>query len=207
MGIVNAINSTVKRVPVWAMYVLLTIPLALYTYWMLTGGLGADPIRVFEHEIGLIALQLLIVGLAITPLREKFRINLLKYRRAVGLMAFYYTFAHLAVYVVLDQSLDMGEVWKDIVKRPYITFGMAAFALMVPLAVTSNNLSVRRMGAQAWQKLHKLVYLIAIGGVLHFMLLTKTWEIEPMVYGVVLLGLLGLRFQKSWSARRKTMQA
>ena len=196
MDIAQTINGVTRRIPPWPIYILLFIPLALYTYWMLTGGLGADPVRVFEHEVGELALQFLILGLAITPLRELTKINLIKYRRAVGLMAFYYTLAHLTVYVVFDQSLDMGEIWRDIVKRPYITFGMAAFVLMVPLALTSNNPTIRKIGPIVWRKIHKLVYIIAIGAVLHFMLLTKTWEAEPMIYAAILAALLGYRYNK-----------
>ena len=107
MDLANTLNNITRRVPAWPVYILLFIPLGLYTYWMLTGGLGADPVRVFEHAVGELALQFLILGLAITPLRELTKINLIKYRRAIGLMAFYYTFAHLSVYVVFDQSLDM----------------------------------------------------------------------------------------------------
>ncbi len=195
--IADRINAVTRRIPPWPIYILLFIPLGLYTYWMLTGGLGADPIRVFEHEVGELALQFLIAGLAVTPLRELTKINLIKYRRAIGLMAFYYTLAHLTVYVVFDQSLDLAEIWKDIVKRPYITFGMIAFVLMVPLALTSNNPAIRKIGPIVWRKIHKLVYLIAIGAVLHFMLLTKTWEVEPMIYAAILVALLGYRYRKS----------
>ncbi|MEM7241767.1 MAG: protein-methionine-sulfoxide reductase heme-binding subunit MsrQ [Pseudomonadota bacterium] len=202
MDIVQTINGVIRRIPPWPIYILLFIPLGLYTYWMLTGGLGADPVRVFEHEVGLLALQFLIAGLAITPLRELTKINLIKYRRAIGLMAFYYTFAHLSVYLVFDQSLDLAEIWRDIVKRPYITFGMAAFVLMVPLALTSNNPTIRKIGPVVWRKIHKLVYVIAIGAVLHFMLLTKTWEIEPMIYVVILVVLLGYRYTKSRKTSR-----
>ena len=199
--IADRINSVTRRIPPWPVYILLFVPLGLYTYWMLTGGLGADPVRVFEHEVGELALQFLILGLAITPLRELTKINLIKYRRAIGLMAFYYTLAHLTVYIVFDQSLDMGEIWRDIVKRPYITFGMAAFVLMVPLALTSNNPTIRKIGPIVWRKIHKMVYIIAIGAVLHFMLLTKTWEVEPMIYAAILTALLGCRYYKSRKAR------
>jgi len=202
MDLANTINNITRRVPAWPVYILLFIPLGLYTYWMLTGGLGADPVRVFEHAVGELALQFLILGLAITPLHELTKINLIKYRRAIGLMAFYYTFAHLSVYVVFDQSLDMGEIWRDIVKRPYITFGMVAFVLMVPLALTSNNPAIRKIGPVVWRKIHKLVYIIVIGAVLHFMLLTKTWEVEPMIYAGILAVLLGYRYRESRKSAR-----
>ena len=201
--IADRINAVTWRIPPWPIYILLFIPLGLYTYWMLTGGLGADPIRVFEHEVGELALQFLIAGLAVTPLRELTKINLIKYRRAIGLMAFYYTLAHLTVYVVFDQSLDLAETWKDIVKRPYITFGMIAFVLMVPLALTSNNWSIRKLGP-VWRKLHKLVYAIALLGALHFVMLVKGFQIEPFVYLGLIIVLLALRFQpKRWFATPK----
>ena len=201
MAVVQSINTMSKKVPTWAVYILLVLPAVFYTYWLFTNQLGSDPIRAYEHQIGEWALQLIILGLVISPLRDRFKINLIKYRRSIGLMAFLYVILHLLSYVVLDQSFIWSEIWKDIVKRPYITFGMLASVLMLPLAITSNNLSIRKMGPQKWNKLHKLVYIAGIGAVLHFLLLTKTWEIEPAIYMLILFGLLTHRVLKTRKKR------
>ena len=204
MTIVSTINATTRNVPTWALYLVLAAPALYLTYALVTNQLGSDPIRAYEHEVGEWALKLIIAGLFVTPLRDWFKINLVKYRRAIGVMAFLYTFLHLSSYLILDQSLIFSEIWKDIVKRPYITFGMASALLMLPLAITSNNLSIRKMGPVRWNKLHKLAYLAGIGAVMHYLLLTKTWEVEPAVYALILFGLLMHRVLK---LRKKRMRA
>ncbi|KIC50216.1 sulfite oxidase [Tateyamaria sp. ANG-S1] len=187
----DVINSTARRVPTWALYIVALIPVPVLLYMAQTGGLGREPIRALEHELGEIALQLVIAGLCISPLRRFAGVNLLKFRRAVGLLAFIYVVLHLLVWAVLDvQTLD--RVIADIIKRPYITIGMAAFVLMVPLAVTSNNASVRRLGA-AWRRLHLLTYPIATLSAVHFIWLSKGFQLEPLAYLSVILGLLALR--------------
>jgi len=143
----------------------------------------------------------------ITPLRDWFKLNLVKFRRAIGLMAFLYAFLHLAAYLWLDQGFIVSEIWKDIVKRPYITFGMASVLMMLPLALTSNNLSIRKMGPAKWNKLHKLVYLAGIGAVMHFLLLTKTWEVEPAIYALILFVLLTHRVMKLRKQRMRGLTA
>jgi len=139
----------------------------------------------------------LIIGLAITPARKYLGLNLLKFRRAIGVMAFVYVVVHLGIWVVLDMSLRWEQMWGDIWKRPYITIGMVAFLAMIPLAVTSNNWSLRKLGAASWRKLHKLVYPIAILGAVHFIMVQKVWETEPLVFLAVILGLLALRYKPS----------
>lgn len=201
MAIVQTLNSVTRKVPTWAVYIVLVLPAAFYTYWLFTNQLGSDPIRAYEHQIGEWGLQLIILGLLISPLRDWFKINLIKYRRSIGLMAFLYVVLHLVAYTVFDQSLIWSEIWKDIVKRPYITFGMLAAILMLPLAITSNNLSIRKMGPQKWNKLHKLVYIAGIGAVMHFLLLTKTWEVEPAIYALILFVLLTHRVLKTRKQR------
>ena len=207
MSIVSAINQATRKVPTWALYITLAVPAVYLTYALVTNQLGSDPIRAYEHEVGEWALKLIIAGLFITPLRDWFKINLVKYRRAIGVMAFLYTFLHLASYLILDQSLILSEIWKDIVKRPYITFGMASALLMLPLAITSNNLSIRKLGPQKWNKLHKLIYLAGIGAVMHYLLLTKTWEVEPAVYALILFGLLTHRVLKVRKQRARALVA
>jgi len=122
-------------------------------------------------------------------LRQVGGINLLRYRRALGLLAFYYAALNLSTYIIFDQWLDWGAIWADIVKRPYITVGMLAFVILIPLAITSNNKLVRRMGGAAWAKLHKLVYVAAAAAALHFIMVVKSWPLEPLVYAAI-VGLL-----------------
>ncbi|MCT4556417.1 MAG: protein-methionine-sulfoxide reductase heme-binding subunit MsrQ [Pelagimonas sp.] len=190
---VDLINRTVRRVPTWVVYLMLTLPAPWLFYQGLTGGLGVEPIKALEHAYGEIALQLLIAGLAVTPLRRFAGVNLLKFRRAVGLMAFFYVVAHLMVWLVLDVQL-LSQIWADILKRPYITVGMAGFLVMVPLAITSTNGWVRRLGA-SWRRLHKLTYLAVVLGGVHFIMLRKGLQIEPLLYMGAILVLLLLRKQ------------
>lgn len=200
MSVADRINSFARRVPVWVVYVVYLSAVPWLLYLAQTGGLGREPIKALEHELGEIALQLLIIGLAITPLRQHLSVNLLKFRRAIGLLAFIYVTLHLLVWLILDVGI-VSQIWADILKRPYITIGMIAFVLMVPLAATSNNLSVRKLG-RTWRSLHKLVYVVAILGAVHHIMVKKVWEIEPLVYLAVILILVALRFR---GVRRKRL--
>jgi methionine sulfoxide reductase heme-binding subunit len=186
-------NRAIKAVPVWAIYVVGFAPAAWLIYSAFTGGLGFDPARRLEKEIGELALKFLIFGLAITPLWHLTGINLSKYRRSIGLVGFGYVAIHLATYIGLDKQFDLGVIIEDIWKRPYITIGMAAFVLLLPLAITSNATMVKRLGASAWKNLHKLVYLIVPMGALHYVMLTKTWRLEPILYLAAAFTLLALR--------------
>lgn len=190
----DTINGTARKVPAWLVYLLGILPAAWFLYEGLTGGSGADPIKALEHELGEFALKLLILGLCITPLRKHLGVNLLKFRRAIGVMTFVYVLLHLLVWLVLDVQI-VSQIWADILKRPYITVGMVGFALMIPLALTSNNFSVRKLGAR-WRKLHKLTYEIAFMGALHFVMVAKGIQLEPLLYMAVVLGLLALRIPK-----------
>ncbi|MFA8387387.1 MAG: protein-methionine-sulfoxide reductase heme-binding subunit MsrQ [Pelagibaca sp.] len=185
---VDSLNAGLRRVPAWGLYILAPLPVLIIFYLGLTGGLGIDPAKRIEHELGLWSLWLLIAGLAVTPLRRWVGLNLLKFRRAIGVITFFYLLAHLLTWLVLD--VQFQNVWADIVKRWYITVGMAAFVLMLPLALTSNNWSLRRLGAGTWRKLHKLVYPIAILGALHFLLLVKGFQWEPILYAAIIAVLL-----------------
>ncbi|WP_299985450.1 protein-methionine-sulfoxide reductase heme-binding subunit MsrQ [uncultured Ruegeria sp.] len=187
------LNQILRRIPVWAVYVLGILPAPWLFYLGMTGGLGVEPIEALEHEFGELALQLLILGLAVTPLRRFVGINLMKFRRAIGVLTFSYVALHLLIWLVLDVQIP-SEIWADIVKRPYITVGMAAFLLLLPLAATSNNWSVRRLGSR-WRKLHKLVYPAALLGALHYVMLAKGFQIEPLIYLSIILGLLATRLR------------
>ena len=190
---VAAINRVLRKLPPWTLY----IAGALWAGWMfwraLNGQLGIEPVERLEHEYGALALKLIVLGLAVTPLRRLTGLNLMRFRRAIGVTAFFLVLAHLLVWAVLDvQSLD--RVWADIVKRPYVTIGMAAFLLLLPLALTSNNWSVRRLGPR-WRLLHKLTYPAAVLGALHFVWLVKGFQIEPLLYLAGIVTLLALRLK------------
>ncbi|MCI2399804.1 protein-methionine-sulfoxide reductase heme-binding subunit MsrQ [Aliiroseovarius subalbicans] len=187
----NILNHFLRKIPIWLVYFVgLTPPLWLL-YQGFTGGLGVEPIKALEHELGELGLQALILGLAVTPLRRFAGLNLMRFRRAIGVLTFYYIACHLLVWLVLDVQI-LAQIWADILKRPYITIGMVGFVLLAPLAVTSNNWSVRKLGAR-WRKLHKLVYPAAVLGAVHFVMLVKGWQVEPLIYLGVILGLLALR--------------
>jgi methionine sulfoxide reductase heme-binding subunit len=188
--------------PEWikaSIYILGMTPAALAFYYAFTGQLGAEPVKALEKALGLYALRFLVIGLAITPLRKMGGWNLVRYRRAIGLLAFFNAALHVLAYVWFDQDLNMAAIWKDLVKRPYITIGMLAFTILVPLAITSSNAMIKRLGAAAWQKLHKLVYVAVAAACVHFILLVKAWPPEPLVYAGVTLLLLGWRV---WDAYR-----
>jgi len=199
----KSISDAIQRVPKWLVYVAGFVPAVVYFTLGVMDQLGADPLKVLERSLGEWALRFLIATLCVTPLRQTLGINLLRYRRAIGLLAFYYAGLHLITYVVLDQGFDWAAIWADIVKRPYITIGMASFVVLVPLAVTSNNASIRRLGGQAWARLHKLVYLAAAGGAMHFLLVVKSWPREPIVYAAIVAGLLLYRAVKALSKQPK----
>lgn len=194
MAIARPINQVLGRVPPWLLYVVAVIPPVWLFYLGLTGGLGFEPIKELEHEMGELSLQILILTLAVRPLREWTGVNLMKFRRAFGVITFFYVLAHLLVWLILDVGI-LSEVWADIVKRPYITVGMAAFVLMIPMAVTSNNLSLRKMGPKKWRGLHKLMYPAVILGGLHYVMLAKGFQLEPLIYMGVILGLLATRLK------------
>jgi len=187
----DRLNQSLRRLPTWVVYIVGALPAPWLFYQGLTGGLGVEPIKALEHEYGELALQLLVFSLAITPLRKFAGINLLKFRRAVGLLCFFYVTCHLMVWLVLDVQIP-GQIWADILKRPYITIGMAGFLLLLPLAVTSNNWSIRRLGP-LWRKLHRASYVIGLLGAVHFILLVKGVQIEPLIYLALIVGLLLLR--------------
>jgi sulfoxide reductase heme-binding subunit YedZ len=193
MAAVDRINAAVRRVPAWPIYPVCAVWLAWVFYRGATGGLGVEPIEALEHEYGAMAMKVLVVGLAISPLRRHAGVNLVKFRRALGVSAFVLVLAHLLVWAVLDvQSLD--RIWADIVKRPYVTVGMAAFLMLLPLALTSNDRAVRRLGPK-WRRLHKLTYPAAVLAGVHFLWLAKGFQLEPLIWLAVICVLLALRLR------------
>jgi sulfoxide reductase heme-binding subunit YedZ len=168
-------------------------PLGALAAGALRGELGANPIETVTHVTGEWTLRLLLATLAVTPLRRILgRPGLAPYRRTLGLLAFTYACLHLATYVALDLTFDLGAVAEDVAKRPYITVGFTAFCLLVPLAGTSTRAMVRRLGRR-WVTLHRLVYVAAALGIVHFLWLVKADLRAPLAHGALLAVLLGLR--------------
>lgn len=192
---VDWINQMARGVPVWPFYILAVLPPAWLLLAGLTGQLGVDPVKVMEHQMGEWGLQVLIASLLITPLRTYFGVNLLKFRRALGLIGFFYILLHVMVWLGLDLQLRWNEIWKDILKRPYITIGMVGFSALVPLALTSWNGAIRRIGVVAWRKLHKLSYLAVAAGGLHYLMVVKGWQWEPILYFAAILLILATRIK------------
>lgn len=158
------------------------------------GGLGANPIEAITHGTGDWTLILLLITLSITPLRKLTRQYwLIRFRRMIGLFAFFYGFLHLMTYVWLDKFFDIHEMLRDIAKRRFITAGMTAFVLMIPLALTSTKWSIRKLGGKQWQKLHRLIYFSAAAGVVHYIWLVKADLRKPLEYATVLSALLTYR--------------
>jgi sulfoxide reductase heme-binding subunit YedZ len=170
------------------------MPLGLLIWRGFTGGVTANPIEFITHTLGWWTLAFLLVTLSVTPLRRLLDMPwLLRLRRMLGLYAFFYASLHFLTWLVIDQFFDWQDIVKDIIKRPYITVGFTAFVLLLPLAATSTNAMVRRLGAARWQLLHRLVYVIATLGVVHFWWLVKKDIREPAVFAIVLTILLGVR--------------
>jgi len=179
---------------VWALYAVGLMPAASGFYLGATGALGPDPVKTFELFLGLWTIRFLLATLFVSPLRELGGWNLLRYRRALGLLTFYYALMHFLVYMVLDQALFLPAVVADVAKRPFIMFGMAGLVMLTALAVTSNNLSIRRMGRN-WIWLHRLVYIIAACGAVHFALSTKVLSLEQYVYITLIIAMI---LYRSW---------
>jgi sulfoxide reductase heme-binding subunit YedZ len=206
MDVAGTLNGWLRRVPPWVLYVAAPLPPAWYLWLGLTGGLGPEPVNALERALGLLALQVLAASLAVTPLRRFLGLNLIRFRRAIGLVGFFYVALHLLVWAVLDiQSLE--RVWADILKRPFITVGMVSFLLLVPLALTSSDAMVRRLGAVRWRGLHRLAYPAILLGAVHFVMVQKVWEPESLGWLAAILGLLALRLRlrsRGEAASRRT---
>lgn len=194
-------NQLLRRVPVNVVYLAGVLPFVWIVWLTFTNGLGPDPVKAIELRLGELGLQFLVAGLVISPLRWA-GLNLIRFRRSIGLLAFFYVAMHLLAWVVLDMGLRWEEMAADLVKRWYIIIGMVGFAAMVPLAITSNNGAIRRLGAAAWARLHRLTYVAALAGALHYVVLVKAWPVEPLLYlGAVCLLLLA----RVWRNRQRAM--
>ena len=188
----DRLNLLARKLPSWAVYAAGVLPFLWLVWLTVSGGLGPDPAKVMERSLGEWALRFLLASLAVTPLR-RVGVNLLKHRRALGLLAFFYVALHLAVWLWPDMGLRWAAIWADLAKRPYILFGMAAFLCLLPLAATSSNAAIRRMGAPAWRRLHRLAYPALALAVLHFVILSRVWTLELLVYAILAAVLLALR--------------
>lgn len=166
---------------IWLLYAAGFVPAIWYFYLGATGQIPGNAVKTFEHLLGIWALRFLIAALCVTPLRDLAGINLLRYRRALGLLAFWYVVMHFATYAVLDQRLDLTAILRDITMRWFIIIGMVCLVLLIPLALTSNNFSIRRLGRN-WNRLHKLAYVIVLGGATHFAMSVKVVTAEPFIY-------------------------
>lgn len=178
-----------------AVFVLALLPFARMVWLTLTGQL-VEPLEFITRGTGDWVLYFLCITLAVTPLRRLFELHwLLKLRRMLGLFAFFYAFLHFMTFLWFDHFFDVQEMWKDVLKRPFITVGFTAFVLLIPMAVTSTNGMIRRLGGKRWQWLHRLIYVIAPLGILHFwwMKAAKHNFEQPIIFGIIVAVLLGLR--------------
>ena len=180
------------------------IPLALLAQAFYSGTL-ANPVEYITHTTGDWTIRFVLITLSVTPLRILLKQpSLARFRRMLGLFAFFYGTLHFATWFALDKAFDLSEMWKDVLKRPFITAGFTGFILMVPLAITSTDGWVRRLGYKRWQNLHRLIYVTALAGVIHYYWLVKSDIRLPLMYAAILLVLLGYRF---FTRRRKKLAA
>ncbi|MBX9849330.1 MAG: sulfoxide reductase heme-binding subunit YedZ [Rhodocyclaceae bacterium] len=187
-----------------SLFLLCLLPMVRLAVGVYEDSLGANPIELITRDLGTWALNFLLIALTITPLRKATGWHwLVRLRRMLGLYAFFYALLHLSSYLWLDQFFDWGEILKDIIKRPFITVGMLTFLLLVPLALTSNNLAIRRLGGKRWQQLHQLIYPLTICAVLHYWWLIKLDVMLPGIYAGLLAALLMVRVRDGWQKLRQ----
>lgn len=187
---------------IWALYAAGFMPAIWYFYLGASGQLVGNAVKIFEHVLGLWALRFLLASLALTPLRDLTGLNLIAFRRALGLLAFWYVVMHFLTYAVLDQNLDLAVILDDIARRPFITIGMACLILMIPLAATSNAFSIRRLGV-GWKRLHALTYVVALGGALHYAMAVRVLTAEPLAYLALAVALVAWRLVRPFVRRRR----
>ena len=180
------------------LFILILFPSLLWAYQFVTGNLGVNPIEKLMDELGLMALRLIIITLMITTLSNiKPLKSIVVLRRMIGLFAFFYVCLHFSTYIVLDHFLDMQFIIQDIIKRPFITFGFISFLFLIPLASTSTNNMIKRLGFKLWKKIHYLIYPVAILASMHFYVLVRADKTEPVIYmGIIILLLLHRIFKR-----------
>ena len=183
-----------------AVFTLCLLPLVWLVVQGLTGGLGANPIEATIRYLGDWSLRFLLIALAVTPLRIVTGwLQVVRLRRMLGLLAFFHVVLHVLSYVGLDHLFNWTVLWEDVFKRIYITFGMAALLMLIPLAVTSTDKMAKRLGGVAWRRLHRLVYIAAVAAVTHYFFMIKAGYAEPIVYAAILAALLSVRLYKKWT--------
>ena len=179
------------------LWLLCLTPLLALVWKAFHNELGANPVEFITHATGNWTLRLILITLSITPARRLLKQpQLTRFRRLLGLFAFFYGCLHFSTWFLLDKSLDLGEMWKDVVKRPFITMGFLGFVAMIPLAVTSTAGWIRRLGGKNWQRLHRLIYLTGAAGVIHYYWLVKSDIRLPVMYAVLLAIVMSLRLVK-----------
>jgi sulfoxide reductase heme-binding subunit YedZ len=189
-------------------FILCLLPFSSIVWRIFFGDLGANPVETITHATGDWTLRFLLITLAISPFRQWFGLSaLLRFRRMLGLYVFFYVCLHFSIWFIADHSLDFADMIGDIIKRPYITIGFSAFVLLIPLAITSNNAMVRKLGRR-WNKLHQLVYPILMLGVLHYLWLVKADYLEPGIYALIAAILLLQRVKfKKWLNSRSSIHS
>jgi methionine sulfoxide reductase heme-binding subunit len=189
-------------------FLICLVPLGVLIWEAFNGGLGSNPTQFLEHATGDWTLRFVAITLSITPLRKLFRQpQLIRFRRMLGLFAFFYGCCHFAVYLTFDQVFDLHGIWADVIKRRYITVGFTGFVLMIPLALTSTAGWIRRLGGKRWALLHRAIYLTAIAGVIHYYWLVKSDIHLPLEYAAVMAILLGWRVYEYYSKPRRPTPA
>jgi methionine sulfoxide reductase heme-binding subunit len=190
------------------MFLTCLVPLAVLVWKGFHDGLGANPVQFVEHWFGDWTLRFLILTLCITPLRKLLRLPLLiRFRRMLGLFAFFYVCLHFSTWLGLDRFFNLHEMWTDVLKRRFITVGFSGFVLMVPLAITSTTGWIRRLGGKRWQLLHRAIYFSAIAGVIHYYWLVKSDERKPLEYAAIVGVLLAWRIGAWTYGRRQKVVA
>ena len=191
------LNTLFRSTPVLLVYFILLIPIPLYFLLGIINKLGPDPLRFLEHKYGELGLIFLLITLSISPLFRYGNINLMKFRRCIGLVAFYYIVSHISVYFFLDIGLSLDILISDLKKRYYIIAGFFAFITLIPLALTSNNIAVRKLNVRTWRKIHSFIYIAIILSIFHFILMSKTWTTELYFYIAITSIILFLKIKET----------
>ncbi|MGB7231974.1 MAG: protein-methionine-sulfoxide reductase heme-binding subunit MsrQ [Candidatus Acidiferrum sp.] len=192
------VNKWTKR----SLFLVCLVPFGILLWESFTGNLGPNPVETLQHTTGDWTLRFLVITLSITPLRKLLKLpDLIRFRRMLGLFAFFYACLHFLVYLGPDQNFDLASMWKDVYKRPFITVGFTAFVLLIPLALTSTAGWVRRLGGRRWRILHRAIYICAVCGVIHYYWMVKSAVLRPLAYGAIVALLLLWRLG-DWLIRR-----
>jgi len=196
MFFIKGFNKFLEFLPIWLVYFIGFLPFIFFLILTILDDIGPDPLLVLEHKSGIWSLNFLIFALSISFLDNFINLKLVKFRRCIGLLAFYYASFHFLLYLILDKGLNLTFVYNDIIKRPYIFFGFLAFLCFFPLVLTSNNFSKKILGMKLWLKIHTLIYVISIFSIIHYILLVKSWPIQPLILSFLVLSLIIFKLKK-----------